>query len=173
MAGGLHIFGSGSSMMVLKVEPDKTFDLMQISERFEVPYEEPKTPQEVQQYAARIQTAAKLYAKEAINTYTRLRKWKFYDKRPVELDTSNAQYDLDEFRTSRNVLLPAVDQGSLTTKKGMVAYVIKIWFVVPKIIVETVKPEIDDPDTTDGFVNPYNITDFVPLEPKKELLNRD
>lgn len=173
MAGGLHIFGSGNSMMVLKVEPDKTFDLMQISERFEVPYEEILTEQQGKIYAARVMVAARLYAKQAIETYTRLRKWKFYDKRPVELDQSSAQYDLDEFRTSRNVLLPAVEQGSIIDKKGMVAYVVKLWFVVPKIIVEVVTPEKDDPDTIDGFVNPHNITDFVPLEPKKELLHRD
>lgn len=159
MAGGIHLFGNKDSYLILNVEHDKEYDLMQIAERFEVPYVDLENLSKNQRmaYEAMIEVKSREVGKHAIETYTRLKKWKFYDKRPVELDLSDAQYNLDEFATSRNVLLPAVDQFSLRDQFGKMAYVLKMWFIVPKQRVEVIIPEQDDPDVVDGLVNPYNI----------------
>ena len=168
MAGGIHIFNTPTTgQFVLKVQPDKEYDLMEVSERFEVPYLEPKTLQGQQNYYNLIKVMATQTAKHAIYTYERLRHWKFYDKKPIQLDESQAQYDLDIFRSSRNIDHVGVNQGSLIDEKGKVAYVVKLWFVVPKFRVEVIKPEVNDEDVTDGLVNPYNIFGYNIAEAAK------
>ena len=168
MAGGIHLFSTKESYLILNVEHDKEYDLMQIAERFEVPYVDLDrcTTNQRKAYAAMMEVKSKQVGKYAIETYTRLRHWKFYDKRPVELDTSEGQIDLDEFSTSRKVLLPGVNQGSIIDRKGTVAYVLKMWFIVPKQRVEVITPEPDDPDVEDGFVNPHNIEGYQATKDK-------
>lgn len=176
MAGGLHIFGTPqTSMMILNVERDTEYDLMRIAERFEVPYMD-TTRMSInarKAYGAMIEVKSREVGKHAIYQYERLKKWKFYDKRPVELDISDANYDLDEFSTSRNVPLNGVMQGSLIDTKGMVAYVLKMWFIVPKIRVEVITPEVDDEDVTDGLVNPFNIDGYLTSKNESKVVNND
>lgn len=164
MAGGLHIFGTPKDgMHVINVEHDTEWDLMQIAERFEVPYLDFNRASDSQKlaYIAMLEVKSKAVGKKAIETYTRLKHWKFYDKRPVELDLSAANIDLDPFRTSRDIVVQAADQGSGLESLGTIAYVLKMWFVVQKIRVEVIKPEVDDEDVTDGLVNPHKIDGYL------------
>lgn len=152
-------------VVVLRVARDKEYDLVQIAERFEVPYTDKlQTPQQQMAYYAMIEGTAKAVGKHAIERYEKLRHWKFYSSRPVTLDVSEAQYDLDKFRSSSNAEFTAVTQGSIIDDLGKVAYVLKMWFIMPKIEVEVVVPEPDDPEVTDGFVNPHKMPEFVKLE---------
>lgn len=169
MAGGIQVRQNSrdGSMMVLKVEHDKEFDLVQIAERFEVPYMEIKTKGQGLAYYAMVEGTARSVGKHAIETYERLRGWRYYSSRRPVLDVSEAQYDLDTFRSSNRKDFTAVEQGSIIDSKGTVAYVIKLWFIMPKQRVEVITPEPDDPDVTDGMVNPYNIKDFVTLPDDK------
>ena len=154
-------------IVVLRVARDKEMDLVQIAERFEVPYIEIKTPQQGMAYYAMVEGMAHAVGKHAIERYEKLRHWRFYSSRSVTLDQSEAQYDLDEFRSSSQKDFTAVDQGSIIDKLGKVAYVLKMWFIMPKIEVEVIEPEPDDPETSDGLVNPYKMPAFVKLEEKK------
>lgn len=155
--------------MILNVEHDKEWDLMLIAERFEVQYVDLArlTKNQKLAYQAMLEVKSRQVGKRAIDTYTRLKKWKFYDKRPVELDLSASNIDLDEFRSSSATHFTAVNQGSLIDTKGMVAYVLKMWFIVPKIRVEVIKPEVDDEDVTDGLVNPFNIDGYLSAKNEK------
>lgn len=174
MAGGIHIFGNKSqsdSVLVINVEHDKEYDLMQIAERFELPYIEldRATKQDKLKYLALIEVTAKQTAKYAIEKYERLRHWKFYNtanpKYRVQVDESDAQIDFDIFGSTG--LVPAgLDQGSLNTTHGRMAYVVKLWFIVPKQRIEVINPEVTDPDVEDGLVNPYNIEGREYTEPK-------
>ena len=157
MAGGIRVTGTPSTgMVVLNVEHDKEYDLMQVAERFEIDYYEPKTPRQKLVYLAALDARAHEVGKHAISTYERLKGWRFYSSRKVTLDLSEAQYELDKAGE-------AVDHGQLLQVRGKKAYVVKIWFIVPKQRIEVITPEPDDPDVTDGFVNPYNIKEFVDL----------
>ena len=98
-------------IVVLRVARDKEMDLVQIAERFEVPYIEIKTPQQGMAYYAMVEGMAHAVGKHAIERYEKLRHWKFYSSRSVTLDQSEAQYDLDEFRSSSQKDFTAVDQG--------------------------------------------------------------
>ena len=164
MAGGIKVTRDKSGgMVVLNVEHDKEYDLVQIAERFEVPYMEIKTPQQGRVYYAMVEGTARAVGKVAIERYEKLRHWRFYSSRPVVLDTSAAQIDLDTFGTT-NGIPNALNQASLIDTHGKVAYVLKMWFIMPKQRVEVITPERHDPDVSEGLVNPYNIKDYTYLD---------
>jgi hypothetical protein len=166
---GQHIFKANDSVLILNVRHDKEYDLMQIAERFEVPYADLENMQEWQKviYIAMVHQRAKEAAKLAVERYERLRHWRFKSDMPVELDYSQAQYDLDKFRSNLPAgSIAAVDQGTNIDQLGTVAYVVKLWFVVEKVKVETIEDEPDDPASTDGFVNKYHMPEFAKLEDK-------
>lgn len=163
---GIHIFGKQSNMLVLNVEHDKEYDLTQIAERFEVPYAELKNKYQEMAYYAMVEVKAKEVARHAVSTYERLYHWRFYSSRKPVIDTSEIQYDLDDFRSFNSKDSIAVDAGSNIDKLGTVAYVVKLWFITPKVRVEVITPESSDPDVVDGLVNLHNITEFTPLEVK-------
>ena len=152
-------------IVVLRTQRDKEYDLVQIAERFEVPYAELKTPQQQRAYYAMVEGTARAVGKLAIQRYENIRKWKFYSARSVTLDVSAAQYDLDEL-DSNDKNATAVNQGSIIDTLGKVAYVLKMWFIVPKIEVEVIEPEVTDPAASDGLVNPFKMPKYVSLENK-------
>lgn len=163
----LRVTGNATDgIVVLRVQRDKQWDKVQIAERFEVPYMDlaRATPWQRKVYGAMVEGVAYEVGKRAIEKYEKLRHWKFDTSRAPFLDKSEAQYDLDEFRSSSQKDFTAVDQGSIITKTGKVAYVLKMWFTMPKIEVEVIEPEPDDPDVTEGLVNPHNMKQFVSLE---------
>lgn len=154
-------------IVVLRVSRDKEYDNVQIAERFEVPYYEPKTPQQQMLYMAMIEGTMRAVVKHAVERYEKLRHWKWDSSRPVTLDLSDAQYDLETFRSSRyDAEFTAQNQGSLIHTRGMKAYVAKMWFIQPKIEVEVITPEKDDPEVSDGLMNPYKMPQYVSLEDK-------
>jgi hypothetical protein len=166
MAGGLRVTGNlKDGMVILNVQHDTEYDLMQIGERFEVPYADMDSMHEWQKviYVAMIHQRAKEAAKLAVERYERLRHWRFKSSMPVEIDYSEAQYDLNVFRSSLATDFTAVDEGSNIDSLGTVAYVVKLWFVVPKIRVEVIKDEITDPGSNDGFVNEHKMTNYAKL----------
>lgn len=148
-------------IVVLRIPKDKEYDRVQIAERFEVPYAEPKTPQQALAYMAMVEGVMNAVVKHAVDRYEKLRHWKWDSSMPVTLDLSEAQYDLEAFRSSRyDAVFEPQDQGSIVTKLGKKAYVAKMWFIQPKIEVEVLIPEADDPDVVDGLVNPHNMPQF-------------
>lgn len=153
-------------IVVLRVARDKEYDLVQIAERFEVPYAEPNelsAPSQQRAYYAMVEGMGYSVAKHAIERYEKLRHWRFESSRSVVLDKSMIQYNLDEFRKSNmDDILPATP-GSIIDTLGKVAYVVKLWFRMPKIEVEVIQPEPDDPETSDGFVNPHKMLPYVTL----------
>lgn len=153
-------------IVVLRVARDKEYDNVQIAERFEVPYIDLShaTHQQKLSYWAMVEGTSRAVGKLAIERYEKLRHWKFDTSKAVTLDLSEAQYDLEHFRSSSQKHFEGVEQGSLVHERGMVAYVLKMWFIQPKIEVEVLIPEPDDPETSDGFVNPYKMPKFVNLE---------
>jgi hypothetical protein len=169
MAGGLRVTGNSTDgMVILNVQHDTEYDLMQIAERFEVPYADVENlhPWKKVIYLAMVHQRAKEAAKLAVERYERLRHWRFKSSMPVEIDYSDAQYDLSIFRSSLQTNFTAVDQGSNIDSLGTIAYVVKLWFVVPKIRVEVIKDEVTDPGSVDGFVNEHKMPDYVKLEDK-------
>lgn len=129
-------------MVYIKVQPDTTWGLEQIWERFEVPYDMPPKQVEIVAYSV---------AKYAIDTYTRLRHWHFVDSRPVEVDLSNLQVDL-EFTASPHTPIDAgaQDYGSLLHRRSKTAYVVKMWFQTQEIPHVNIDDEIGRPD---GYLN--------------------
>ena len=152
-------------IVVLRVARDKEYDLVQIAERFEVPYVEIKTPQQGRAYYAMVEGTARAVGKLAIERYDKFRHWRFYSARPVTLDVSAAQFDLDKSDSNDKDPI-ALDQGSIIDTLGKVAYVLKMWFIVPKIEVEVITPEEHDPEASEGLVNPYKMPEYVSLENK-------
>lgn len=152
-------------MVVLRVERDKEYDLVQIAERFEFPYIEfdKLSPTRKVVYVASLEKRAKEIGKQAIEKYERLRHWRFYSSRKPELDFSGVQNDLDSFRHINKQDNTGVDFGDLIHTRGNKAYVLKMWFIMPKIEVSYEVPEPDDPEVTDGMVNPYKMPAFYPL----------
>lgn len=166
MSGGIRVTGNlDSGLVILKVQRDNEYDLMQIAERFVVPYGDVARmkPQEKLLYVAMIDQRAREAAKLAVEKYERLRHWRFKSDMPVEVDESDAQFDLEHFRSSFRKDFAAVDQGSIIQELGLIAYVVKLWFIVPKITVEVIEDEPDDPDTIDGFVNSHKMEEYVKL----------
>ena len=129
-------------MTLIKVVPDTEYGLEHIYERFEVPYDMPPKQVEIVGWAT---------AKYAIETYTRLRGWQFVDQRPVELDVSNIQVDLD-FTASPFTPIDegGQDWGSLFTRQSKKAYVVKMWFKTPKVVVTNIDDEVG---RADGYLN--------------------
>lgn len=155
-------------IVVLRTERDREYDLVQIAERFEVPYVEFQklTPWQKLVYVASVEKTAKEVGKKAIERYENLRHWRYYSSRPPELDLSQVQNDLDSFRSIDQKNLVVVDHGSLINTLGNKAYVLKLWFIVPKVEVQWETPEPDDPEVSDGMVNPYKMPAFYSLENK-------
>ena len=167
MAGGLQVRkdNSDGSVLIINTEHDKEYDRIQIAERFEVPYLDMRRASRMQRikWLAMVEVVSKEVGRKAIWRYERLRHWKFCSDREVVLDQSAAQYDLDQFSSSTQKDFTAVEQGSNIDRLGTVAYVLKMWFIMPKQRVEVITPEVTDPDVSDGMVNPYNISEFVDL----------
>ena len=140
---------------------------MEVAERFTVPYWYDARLALTQYESEKAQQALKLkgyeVAKYAISKYERLHHWTWFKKIPPVIDYSDAQYDFSIFANPLNTNL-AVNQGQLLNGPGDVAFVIKLWFIVPKIRVEVITPEATDPGSTDGFVNPYYMPEFVSLK---------
>lgn len=157
---------SVDGIVVLRVQRDKSWNKVQIAERFEVPYVDLTTATRDQKlaYQAMVEGTAYAVGKHAIDRYEKLRHWKFDTSRAPFLDKSEAQYDLEHFRSSSTKHFDAVDQGSLLTERGMVAYVLKMWFIMPEIEVEVITPEPQDPEVTDGLVNPYKMPAYYSFE---------
>src|SRR3990167_5338306 len=157
--------------MIIRTIPDKQYDLVQIAERFTVPYyfnpEYAKTPTQHAKALDALKRKAAEVVKFAVWKYERLQHWQWKTNLPVELDFSQAQYDLDIFAAGPGKGQLAVNQGQLLDKLCDVAYVVKLWFIQPKIRVEVITPEPTDPAVTDGFVNPYKMPAFVELEDSK------
>ena len=145
-------------IVVLRVERDKEWDRIQIAERFEVPYVDydrlSRTRQQV--YRAMVEGTAHAVGKKAIERYEKLRHWRFDSSRAPFLDVSENQIDIESGL--------GVEQGSLITGLGRKAYVLKMWFIAPKLEVQYEVPEPEDPEVTDGFVNPYKMPAFYDLK---------
>ena len=167
MAGGLQVRrdSKDNSVFVINTEYDTEYDRVQIAERFEVPYIDMARASRMQRlkWLAMVEVVSKEVGRNAIWKYERLRHWKFCSERPVVLDQSEAQYDLEQFTSSTQKDFKAVEQGSNIDTIGKVAYVLKMWFIMPKQRVEVITPEPGDPDVVDGMVNPYNITPLTDL----------
>lgn len=157
---------SSDGIVILRVARDKEWDKVQIAERFEVPYAQPKTPQEQMLYQAMVEGTLKAVVKHAVERYEKLRHWRWDSSMPVTLDLSDAQYDLEKFRSSRDIEFQPQTQGSIIGELGRIAYVAKMWFIMPKIEVEVVEQEATDPAAQDGFVNPHYMPNYVNLEDK-------
>ena len=139
--------------------PDTSWGLEQIRERFEIPLE--VCPSEFDTEAQRLKKmqfvtmVGNTAAHKAIDTYTRLRHWKFRADLPVEIDESSLQFDPDDWNFSSPLSTEpnAVDSTHLAKSRATKAYVIKLWFETQKIQVPVVEYNLDDGESRrDGFV---------------------
>lgn len=108
-------------------KPDQQYRPMQVNERFELPGEVEESPK----FPEIVQAAAKDTIKLAVWKYERLKKWKWLHEKGVEVDRSELQIDLDYFGSQ--VEAGAVKPGQLLhdSPKGNIAFVVKLWFMVP------------------------------------------
>lgn len=132
--------------MLIKVVPDKEYDLQHIAERFEIPVELMKSPN----FPAHLDAISRVTAKKAIEIYERVNHWQFMDKMPIEVDKSDIQIATDTFEFN-NGLAPASDNGDLFARTGNVAYVIKMWFKSPKLHIAVIDDEIG---RKEGYLDP-------------------
>ena len=125
--------------------PDKEYTLERKLERFELPAD----MEHDIRFPAMLETAAKNTARLAAEKYAKIgHHWR--SDLPTEVDLSELQISLDDFgSTSHDV--DAVNQGeALKYKYNRTAYVVKMWYVVPKIRVEVF--DNDELAEADGFV---------------------
>ena len=130
-------------MPSIHVAPDKSYDLMRVNERFEIDEIFTHSPK----FVEILQKSAQEVTRLAASKY-QLRGWHWRSDLPVEIDKSELQYDL--LASAGNELLTQ-DQGSqLLNKQGRIAFVVKLWFIVPKFRAVVYEPEeLAEPD---GFV---------------------
>ena len=129
-------------------KPDKAYGLEQKLERFELPYSATFDAK----FPAMVELAAKNTARIAAEKYARIgHHWR--NDLGVEVDKSELQISLDDFGSTSTAItdFEAQNQGSvLNNKYDSVAFVVKMWYVVPKINVEVLdNSELAEPD---GFV---------------------
>lgn len=111
----------------LSVKPDREYGLECIHERFELDFECPPSHPAFQRQVKEV-------VFRAVEVYQRAKKYRWRSDKPVEVDLSDAQFDLYSFGTTDPNAQPiAADQNSLMLVHGRRAYVAKIWFEVPKI----------------------------------------
>ena len=145
----------------LAVKPDREYGLECIHERFELDFDCPPDHPYFQQQVKEV-----VY--RAVELYTRAKKYRWRSELPVEIDLSDAQFELHQFGTvdsQAKASLSAADQGSLLLVHGRKAYVAKIWFEVPKIF--TVEDYIAA--LPEGFVNSEDIPDHPGVAPITEI----
>lgn len=161
-------------------KPDTTYNLECIHERFEVPADSVPNDKDTKDQRAFklifIEQCAKRAGDQAIEKYTRLRKWRFRDDLPVELDESILQLDLDDWEFSNpNAISPiAKDRGQLFTKKGKFAYVLKMWFETPEIhaVVYKSTPDMDHEDEighAEGFALQSEVNEHYKTKEEKKV----
>ena len=141
----------------LRIQPDTTWGLEEIRERFEVPADMP--PSMVEMVGRKVASAA-------IERYERLKHWKFRADIPVVLDVSALQTDLSLTASPlvrKNLdALQAVDQGILQIRTGMKAYVMVMTFETQKIV--HIEQEVS---RNEGFLNadePIHPEDIVKVD---------
>ena len=132
--------------MLIKVVPDREWDLQQIAERFEIPGELLDSPK----FPEHLDGISRAVAKRAIEIYERVHHWQFMASMPVAVDRSMIQIATDTFETNRG-LMPTQNNGDLFVRTGNIAYVIKLWFKTPKIYLAMIDDEIG---RSDGYLNP-------------------
>jgi hypothetical protein len=141
--------------------PDKVLGLTICNGRFEVPYDLaaactiPYIVARDHAPESRAQDILDSVVYEAGNqliTANMKRGWQFQGKYGIKVAYSELQLDLSPFGSISEELVPAVDQGeTLLQKTNMVALIIKMAFIAPKIQVEVFdKDEL--PIEDDGFV---------------------
>ena len=149
------------------VQPDTTYNLMEIYERFEIPIE--IEPNDLDSADTRIKkvtfinAVAQKAGQLAIERYTKFRKWKFRDDIPVTVDWSELQFDVDDWQWSSPVSKEPVavtQRMDILKKKATKAYVLKMWFEVPEIRIVR-----EDSGSEEGLVD----EDALPTDLKKIL----
>lgn len=145
----------------IHTSPDKVMGLTVCNGRFEVPYDLAEActiPYVVTRDHApesRAQAILDSIVYEAGNQLIAAnakRDWEFQGKYGVKVDYSELQLDLRPFGNTNGELVPAVDQGdTLRQKTNMVALVVKMAFIAPKIQVETFEKH-ELPTEDDGFI---------------------
>jgi len=125
--------------------PDREYGLEQKLERFEMAYSSTFSPQ----FPAMLEAAAKQTARLAAEKYERLGHH-FRSDMPVSVDQSDLQVDVEDFRSLDAEHNLAQDKGNWHTSQDRIAFVVKMWYVVPKVRVDVFEPhELAEPD---GFV---------------------
>ena len=137
---------SGLNTPNIIVKPDSTKGLQQVSQRFEMPYSSTFDAK----FPAMLEAAAKDTARIAAEKNL-LRGWHWKSDLGVEVDKSELQIALEDFGTTHPDFVPAVDQlDILSTKYDRIAFVVKMWYVVPELQVTVYdNDELAEPD---GFV---------------------
>lgn len=137
---------SGLATPNIIVKPDSTKGLQQVNQRFELPYSSTFSAR----FPAMLEKAARETAKLAAEK-NQLRGWHWRSDLGVEVDKSELQIALEDFGTTHPDFVPAVEQlTTLNNKYDRIAFVVKMWFVVPEIQVVTYdNDELAEPD---GFV---------------------
>lgn len=130
-------------MPAIHVAPDKSYGLMRVNERFEIDEVFTHSPK----FMDILQKSAQEVTRLAAAKY-QLRGWHWRSDLPVEIDKSELQYDL---LSSAGNELVGQDQGSqLLNIQGRIAFVVKLWFLVPRFTATVYEPEeLAEPD---GFV---------------------
>ena len=142
-------------MPSIHVVPDKTYALMQVNERFELDESLTRSPR----FPLYLEATAKEVARYAADKY-KLRGWHWRSDLAVEIDKSELQYDL---LASAGDELPTQDQYSqLLYNRGLIAFVVRMWFQVPQARTEVLEPE--ELAEADGFVEMLpNSGELAPL----------
>ena len=138
----------GNKVNGIIYKPDKIFGLEQKLERFELPYSATESPM----FPIILEKAAKYTARIAAEKYAKIgHHWR--SDLGVSVDESELQVSLYDFGSTSTPIneFTAQDQGSvLAQKEDKIAYVVKMWYVVPKVHVEVFdNTELAEPD---GFV---------------------
>lgn len=144
-------------MAELIFTPEKVRGIELISERFEVDSDMPELL---------IKVIARKVGERAIERYTKLRKWRFVNDsaHPVTLDLSDLQLDLTDhqFATHSKTAI-AVDSNLMSVRRGITAYVLKMYFetdLIPVVLPET--PE-EDYGHKEGFLKEDELYKDVPV----------
>jgi len=159
----------------IHVKPDKESDLMVCNGRFEVPRALAvlcDIPYIVTRDHAPVSRAQEILdgivyeAGKLLIAANLKRDWHFRGEYGVKVDYSELQLDLNPFGSTSEEAI-AVDQGvTLQDSTDMVALIVKMAFVVPKIRVETFEKH-ELPDAGDGFVDTPKAGELVKLRGEK------
>lgn len=129
--------------VAIHTQPDKTYNIQRVYQRFELDESMRRSPV----FKDLLEAAAKEVVRLAAEKNA-LRGWHWRSDLGVEVDESELQYDL---YASSGSDLPVQDSGSILLKQqGRIAYVVKMWYLVPQIASVVYEPEeLAEPD---GFV---------------------